>query len=752
MEDISIVIPFKQYKHYLKDCLDSLSASEYKNFEIILILDNIIEDINDLINTHKDLKINIIKSEEDLGVAKARNIGIDNAKGKFIYFLDSDDYILESTLGHIFEGVKADTDLVIGKTKYTWNNRANYLDKLLKNLDDEEFMLKCQLDEEKRANSLEDYLDTLETDNKNKEIAIYHLFRKRAGFTKLSVLNNLYSVKFLIDNNIRFNESLTYFSDIPFLVNAIYKSNNILISRDSEYIKRSHNDPINYPSLRQDKNEDKFSERIKAFKESLEIVDKTSSLYKSLNIKMVNFYIYKTCKKYRRSNDTIWKERYFYEMSDVLKVLDQDIIKNMVGWKKRLVNACIDQNMDKVLKITRFRLGKKKLRKVFVKRNVLYKLFYYRIFMKLKVKENVVMFETFFGKNYSDSPKYIYEYLAKNYGDDYKFVWVLNNGTRPPFKCSVVHRFSFRYAYYLARSKYLVFNVRQPLWYRKRNEQVFVETWHGTPLKRLVFDQEEVTAASPKYKQEFFKQRCQWDYLVSANTFSTQTFRSCFMYEGEMLEYGYPRNDILYSDNKTELEEKIKRKLNIPLDKKTILYAPTWRDDEHYAKGKYKFTLALDLHLMKEKLKDEYIVLLRTHHYIADNIDTTGLEGFTYNVSMYDDISELYLISDICITDYSSVFFDYANLKRPILFYTYDIEKYANLLRGFYIDMEKEVPGPLLYTSDEVVNAIVNIEDIQRKYKNRYDVFYDKFAHFDDGNASKNIVERVFRNKGKYEK
>lgn len=192
---------------------------------------------------------------------------------------------------------------------------------------------------------------------------------------------------------------------------------------------------------------------------------------------------------------------------------------------------------------------------------------------------------------------------------------------------------------------------------------MFVETWHGTPLKRLVFDQEEVTSASPKYKQQFYRQRQEWDYLVSANPFSTKTFRSCFMYEGKMLEYGYPRNDILYWPNKDQIAKDLREKLGIPKDKKTILYAPTWRDDEHYGKGEYKFTLALDLKLMMEKLSDEYVVLLRTHHYIADNIDTTGLEGFVYNLSKYDDISEIYLISDICITDYSSVFFDFANLK-----------------------------------------------------------------------------------------
>ena len=100
----------------------------------------------------------------------------------------------------------------------------------------------------------------------------------------------------------------------------------------------------------------------------------------------------------------------------------------------------------------------------------------------------------------------------------------------------------------------------------------------------------------------------------------------------------------------------------------------------------------------------------------------------------------------MCITDYSSVFFDYANLKRPILFYVYDFEKYKNKLRGFYIDMETELPGPLLYTEEELYEAIDNIDKICEAYKNRYNSFYDRFCGIDDGNAAKRVVDIVWRN------
>jgi CDP-glycerol glycerophosphotransferase len=120
------------------------------------------------------------------------------------------------------------------------------------------------------------------------------------------------------------------------------------------------------------------------------------------------------------------------------------------------------------------------------------------------------------------------------------------------------------------------------------------------------------------------------------------------------------------------------------------------------------------------------------------------LEGFVYNFSKYDDIAELYLISDLLITDYSSVFFDYANLKRPILFFTYDLEKYRDTLRGFYIDIETEVPGPLVKTTDEIIDAVTNIEQVKAQYQAIYDDFYNKYCGWDDGKAAEKVVKTVF--------
>src|SRR5690606_21771383 len=137
---------------------------------------------------------------------------------------------------------------------------------------------------------------------------------------------------------------------------------------------------------------------------------------------------------------------------------------------------------------------------------------------------------------------------------------------------------------------------------------------------------------------------------------------------GKVIESGYPRNDVLsnYSDT---LISSIKKELAIPDEKKVMLYAPTWRDNEFYQKGKYRFEFQFDLERWKQEFGDEWVLLSRMHYLVAENFDFAAHDGIVYDVSGYPDIRDLYLISDLLITDYSSVFFDYAILNRPIVFF-----------------------------------------------------------------------------------
>ncbi|MBO4510398.1 MAG: CDP-glycerol glycerophosphotransferase family protein, partial [Lachnospiraceae bacterium] len=516
----------------------------------------------------------------------------------------------------------------------------------------------------------------------------------------------------------------------------------------SHYIKRKHQDIVNHPALTQIQDEDRFDEMINAFKKLLEISGTEGFVRTAVEHQIAFYCSGYFLKKVKRSDAKKWRKERFKKVSELTNEIKNETLKVEDRWRRKAVLAVRDGDVEKSIKVITKRLAWKKLIKYFKGKNVLNRHMYVRYLKNKPVSDDIIMFEAFFGKGYSDSPKYIYEYIAKNYPGKYKYVWVMDKKYDLPYGGEIVERFGRKYMYYLATAKYFVFNVRQPQWFKHRDGQVFFETWHGTPLKRLAFDIEDVFGASPNYKKQIYKQSRGWDYLLSPNRFSTDCFESCFQYDREkIVEYGYPRNDILHLEESKEVARKVKEKLGIAPDKKLVLYAPTWRDDECYGHGQYKFDLKLDLDLMQKELGDGYVVLLRTHYFIADAVDTTKYGSFVVNVCRYDDIAELYLISDILITDYSSVFFDYAGLKRPMLFYTYDLEKYRDILHGFYMNMEDEVPGPMLFTTAEIVDAIKNIDEVQKKYAAKYDAFYEKYCSLEDGHAAERCVKKLLTSK-----
>lgn len=367
---------------------------------------------------------------------------------------------------------------------------------------------------------------------------------------------------------------------------------------------------------------------------------------------------------------------------------------------------------------------------------------------KFPADQKLVVFESFLGKQYSCNPRAIYEYMLEH-KPEYKMYWSVDKRFNQQFEdlnIPYINRFSIKWLFVMARAKYWVTNSRMPLWIPKPKHTTYLQTWHGTPLKKLAMDMDEVHMPgtnTEKYKRNFYTESRNWDYLISPNAYSSEIFKRAFQFEKKMIESGYPRNDILHADNKQLLAHQIKIKLGLPADKKIILYAPTWRDNQYYSKGKYKFDLELDLKRMQQEFGEDYIILLRMHYLVAENLDLSAYQGFAYDFSYHGDIKELYLISDLLITDYSSVFFDYANLKRPIIFFVYDIESYRDELRGFYFELEAAAPGPLVRTTDEVINMIKETEKNTVLPAN-YEEFYEKFCDWENGSSAKKVVDTVF--------
>ncbi|GAA2367248.1 hypothetical protein GCM10010404_22210 [Nonomuraea africana] len=351
-----------------------------------------------------------------------------------------------------------------------------------------------------------------------------------------------------------------------------------------------------------------------------------------------------------------------------------------------------------------------------------------------------VVFDSWEGKQCSDSPRAIFERLRDSGLD---LVWVRREGRfETPEGGRCVVRDSEAHYEALARARHVVANSTQPRWYRKRKGQIYLQTWHGTPLKRIGFDMEKVhSLEGAAYLDRFAADVAQWDFLISPNPFSTPVFRRAFRYEGEILETGYPRNDLLLAPDREQRALEARRRLGVPDGTRVVLYAPTWRDDDH-VHGRYRFDLKLDLAHARSALGADHVVLVRGHSNVSARLPRD--DGFTIDVSRYPDVADLYLVADVLVTDYSSAMFDFAVTGKPILLFTYDLERYRDELRGFSFDLAECAPGPLLRRSEEVVEALAALDRTAEAYASSHAAFTARFCPLDDGAATERVVRRVW--------
>ena len=287
---------------------------------------------------------------------------------------------------------------------------------------------------------------------------------------------------------------------------------------------------------------------------------------------------------------------------------------------------------------------------------------------------------------------------------DFKFIWCFKDTCRNLNNKNtvIIKSKSNKYYKYFAKSKYWIVNSLLEEAIKPKKNQVFLQCWHGTPLKKLRYDIEHdgVLNDTKEIKKRNDIDTRRFTYFISPSKFATKCFTSAF--------------------NLKKLNKE-----NIIIEK---------------GLG-YTYSLGLDIKNLYENLKDEYVILFRTHYFVSNTINFEEYKGFIYDVSKYDDVSRLYIISDLLITDYSSVFFDYANLKRPIIFYMYDLDEYKNKLRDFYINLD-ELPGPILENEKDLLKEIKNYSF--DKYKSKYEKFNKKFNYLDDGNASDRVIDVVF--------
>ncbi len=421
-------------------------------------------------------------------------------------------------------------------------------------------------------------------------------------------------------------------------------------------------------------------------------------------------------------------------------------------------------------------------------------------------RRDATVYICFDGRFYGGNPRAVYEERLRR-GDDREHIWVVRDGAFVPpgsaelglgagIEPVVVREGGGDHIDAMARAAYIVTNGPLPQWFRARDDQTVVQTWNGTPLKRIGRDQPHLARRPhpPAWHRQAAEVR-NWHLLVSQSPWATETLRRALGYEGEVLESGLPRNDLLAlvaqgapggaDPAKDAVVAAIRARLGVPEGRRVVLYAPTSRDND-----RKNSSVRFDLPEMRRALGRDHVLLVRGHMLQAPpsapglaapgslaaralaaappiprvpvkGRPTPGLlaqraakakagstaaasgAAFALDVSTYPDMSELMLVADVLITDYSAVIFDFAVTGRPILLYAPDLDRYDDR-RGLYLDLATQAPGPLLSEQAEVIDALRSIDTVAADYAERHALFTATYAPHDDGKATMRLVDHVF--------
>ncbi|MFZ3495554.1 CDP-glycerol glycerophosphotransferase family protein [Streptomyces sp. 5.8] len=361
----------------------------------------------------------------------------------------------------------------------------------------------------------------------------------------------------------------------------------------------------------------------------------------------------------------------------------------------------------------------------------------------LPVKD-IVVYDAFQGYGAGDSPRAIHEELLRR-DEELEHVWLVRDGrAEVPETARAVPYDSLESWDLLARARYYVVNDSVPRTFRRRPGQTVVQTWHGTPLKQIGHDFMHDYYTSPEVLDALAHDSAQWSLLASPGSYATPVLKRALGYDGEVIESGSPRTDALVRPDAERIAE-VRRRLGLPEGKKVVLYMPTWRENRlgWTLTSGYKLDLRIDLDAARRELGEDHVLLVRGHHKVTEQVRDGVRDGFVVDVSRWPDPTDLLLVADVLISDYSSAIFDFMHTDRPVLLFAYDLEHYRDTLRGFTFDLEKKAPGPLLKDSASLIEAVRNADAVGAEYARARAAFREEFCDLDDGRAARRIVDRM---------
>ena len=351
--------------------------------------------------------------------------------------------------------------------------------------------------------------------------------------------------------------------------------------------------------------------------------------------------------------------------------------------------------------------------------------------------QNKIVFVNFQGRGYGDSPKYIADEILRQ-SLPYDLVWLVYDlSNQFPNGIRKVKFYGLKSRYELATARVIINNTKGRLPYLKKRSQYYIQTWHGGFGIKYI-EKEAEKYLTEKYVRDSKYDSSITDLILSGSDFQTNVIKKSFWYDGEIFKKGVPRNDIFFNVTPNKIK-RLKMKYALELNCKIALYAPTFRDD--HSIEAYKLAASVVLKSLEEKTGETWKLIIRLHPIVASKSALFTYDDTIIDGSGYPDSQELLVMSDLLITDFSSMMMDFAIMKKTVLLFITDLNEYINACRGirplFY-----QLPFALAQSNQELCNAIENFDG--NKYQRDLDAFMDTYFHsYDDGHASEHVVERI---------
>ncbi|HEY3683628.1 MAG TPA: bifunctional glycosyltransferase family 2 protein/CDP-glycerol:glycerophosphate glycerophosphotransferase [Streptosporangiaceae bacterium] len=711
---VSLVLPVHNVEAYLPACLDAIIGQPYTGFEVIAIDDASPDGCGRILDDYaaRDDRIRVVHLTENGGLGAARDLGLERARGEYVWFVDSDDLVTDGALAAIAERVeRSHPDVLLfdyARELGPGHIAANPWAHLLREPPPPESF------------ALRD--------------------RPSALGVMMTAWNKVIRRAFLLGLGLTFGRG--YYEDVAVTYPILLAAERIGMLDRVCYVYRERRAGA-ITTTPTERHFAAFGEYARVFAFLDDLGEEGEPFRAALFDRMI--WHYTTIIEDESRVPSTARRRFFRRMSEDFRGRRPHAYgfpPGARGTKFKLVErdayalfrALGPVNRARVAARGAVRRLRRTARTTARRARSAGPLAYYQVQKRLPMDDGLAVYAAYWFRGYSCNPRAVYE-KARELAPGVRGVWVVRPDAVASLPAGVDHVVpgSRRYLRAMARAKYLVNNVNFPHAMSKRPGSVHLQTQHGTPLKAMGLEERGGGLNADRLRQH----SARWDYVVSANPLSSEVWRRVYPGGYDLLEVGYPRDDRLVAADPDDVA-RTRADLGIAPDRTAVLYAPTFRD-----RGGDPYPL--DPAVLAAALGPGHVLLVRAHYFTEAGTRPEPPSGAApiVDVSAHPVVEDLCLAADILVTDYSSIMFDYAHLDRPIVIYAPDWDAYRTT-RGVTFDLLAEPPGAVATTEAELVDAFRTGEATGPPAAKARTEFRHRFCAFDDGHAAEAVVRRVF--------